>query len=233
MGKRKSDGPIPRPAKRTKYTKKTYRKRLYTAVAKKDLFGPFEKSKKTFLKYADIRVIDAGVNTVSKWIYRANDLYDPDYQFGGHQPYGFDQLMTLYDHFTVISAKITVEAFNNNGVPVSLFCYTADNALTPDESITTLMERPGVSTVLLADNDAGPSVGRVEQYFSARDFFRKKYIVGDALFRGDASTSPTEQAFFYVGIAPNSLTDDPSGVTCRVLIEYQAVFTEPRLQVQS
>jgi len=37
--------------------------------------------------------------------FRANGMYDPDVRVGGHQPYGFDQIMLGYGKFTVVESK--------------------------------------------------------------------------------------------------------------------------------
>jgi len=44
--------------------------------------------------------------------FRANGMYDPDVRVGGHQPYGFDQIMLGYGKFTVVKASMTVENLN-------------------------------------------------------------------------------------------------------------------------
>jgi len=55
-----------------------------------------------------------GAGNISKIIYRANDLYDPYYAAGGHQPYGFDQLCIRYSRFTVMHTRMTVETLDTS-----------------------------------------------------------------------------------------------------------------------
>ena len=50
------------------------------------------------------------------YIFSANGLYDPDITGVGHQPVGFDQMGQMFDHYTVIAAKIRVDfmGFDSN-----------------------------------------------------------------------------------------------------------------------
>lgn len=52
--------------------------------------------------------------------YRANGMYDPEVAVGGHQPFGFDQLMGQYHHFTVIKSKCTLELMQTSDNTPSL-----------------------------------------------------------------------------------------------------------------
>ena len=41
--------------------------------------------------------------------YRANDLYDPTYTMGGHQPRGFDELMAVYGETVRLKKSVPVK----------------------------------------------------------------------------------------------------------------------------
>jgi len=61
----------------------------------------------------------------SRFFYRANSIYDPDYATGGHQPLGMDQWEAIYNHYEVTSSKISVTFNvryadgNNNGAAIT------------------------------------------------------------------------------------------------------------------
>jgi len=64
--------------------------------------------------------------------FRANGMYDPDVRVGGHQPYGFDQIMLGYGKFTVVKASMTVENLNaiyGNNVSLVPAVYVESGAM--------------------------------------------------------------------------------------------------------
>jgi hypothetical protein len=72
----------------------------------------------------------------------------------------------------------------------------------------------------------------IKKYFSTRKFFRKKGIVGDSLYRGSATGSPEELAYFEVFVAP-VYGNDPGTTYIKVQIDFLAVFTERKNISQS
>ncbi len=54
-------------------------------------------------KYQTSGTLNPGVAGVAAiQVMTANGLYDPDITGVGHQPRGFDQIMALYNHYTVV-----------------------------------------------------------------------------------------------------------------------------------
>jgi len=170
--------------------------------------------------------------------FRANDLYDPDYAVGGHQPYGFDQIMSQYHHFTVLYSKCDIECqdsaearnvkyhiwqTNEPGQLASTYASSGVSGL--------LEERPHSAAALI--NTAADNADKrlVSLSFDATKVFGKSAadMIGDASYHGDETHSPTEEAFFAIGGyhplgTPVTLTD----ATITVHLTYWAVFTEPK-----
>lgn len=48
-------------------------------------------------------------NDIVSHSFRVNGCFDPDMAVGGHQPRGFDEYMNIYERFTVVSSKLTVQ----------------------------------------------------------------------------------------------------------------------------
>lgn len=186
------------------------------------------------LLYNDNRLLACTGAASNAYVFSANGLYDPDITGAGHQPMGYDQLMALYEHYTVTNARITVSFVNES---------TTENAyvgiaMFPDSSVETvptkMIENGLLKREWLAPN-AGSSKSQCSITYSckiAKLNGRPGNIVGDDLYRGDSASNPTEQSYFHI-FAYNLSTVSTCSVRFDVVIEYDAMFTEPRKLTQS
>lgn len=180
------------------------------------------------LKYATRVVIDPNI-TASHHVFSANGLYDPDITGTGHQPLGFDQLMTFYDHYQVIGAKITVDFISTNqtGADVSTYICGVDlrDSTTVNTDPDSLMEQGTASYRVCTTSNANQKV-RVRKGFSQRKFFTN-VKVGNRTYQGTSLAQPGEQAYFHVFVAPIGAINS-AAMTAVITIDYLAVFTEPK-----
>lgn len=208
--------------------KKVYKKKKrgyrYPLVRK----SPMPKRFLTKLRYAENGLsVNPGAGLVAEYIFRANDVYDPNQSGVGHQPRGFDQLMPLYNHFTVLGSRITIRASNqDNNDSVNCFLTLQGEATTQTNPID-LMERQDVRSLILGPKGAGPANGTLSYNFSAKRFFGPSQPMNDTTQRGSAAASPTEQAYYHFGcVALDGLTD-VLAIPFSVVIDYIVMFHEP------
>lgn len=190
---------------------------------------------KSHLLYSSIvPVSSTGVGVVGYYTFSANGLFDPDITGAGHQPCGFDQLIALYEHYTVTRAKVTATFFSD----LTKECGVVGISISPDgtlpSSYTTLVENGLVSKAFINGGRAGTTgfcdnnIVQVSMPFDIRAINgRAAPIVGDDLYRGDAASNPTEQSYIAI-FCSNLLTATNFTCTVSVDIEYEATFTEPR-----
>jgi len=196
------------------------------------------------LQYTCIESIpNLGAGALYSRIFRANDLYDPDYAAGGHQPYGFDQVMAQYNHFTVLYSKCDFELTDN--VEYKNVVYRIWLTAAYDELANAFASGPQALTELPRHSDSLnqtiPAVSKgssrtVSLSFDAARFFNKSSdsLIGDSQFQGDAGHSPVEDAYFIIGgYAPSAGAQSYTDHTMRTTITYYAVFTEPKRLVPS
>lgn len=168
--------------------------------------------------------------------YRANGMYDPEVALLGHQPYGFDQLMAQYQHFTVISATCTAEMLindTNQNQHWRLFVYTTPG--TPNTAFAAgglngMLEMP------VQSQGVGKVTGdHLEQYRTIRTScyvpkFAGKSVSGliaESDYSGTDSADPVKQ--FYFGLVGWEPALGPGASTyLKVTVVYNAVFTDPR-----
>lgn len=166
----------------------------------------------------------------SSIVFSANGLYDPDISGVGTQPMGFDQMMIFYEHYTVYSARIivTFRNYTTSTSPIVYIAARADTPLTSDPK--TIMEiGNSVSTQLLPGPGSG-SLKELKLTLRVAPFLGFDDLMDSTVSRGDISSNPSEGVFFHVGAYNNEPGAAAVGeVKCQVRIEYDAVFTEPRV----
>jgi len=189
---------------------------------------------RTKLLYNEGPQITSTGAAANAYVFSANGLFDPNITGTGHQPMGFDQLMLLYEHYTVQNCRITVSFVNESATETGYVGIAIFPDTTPETNVQKLVENGLLKRAYLAAN-AGNSKSQVtltSQCKISSVNGRPESIVGDYLFRGDSSANPTEQTYLHV-FAYNIASVNSWTVRADVLIEYDATFTEPRKLAQS
>ena len=172
-------------------------------------------------------------------VYSANGLFDPDISGAGHQPRGFDQLMTLYQFYTVVGAKCTATFYPVGPEPDNLATRGGTCSVALLEGSTLLqgqidiLEDRNVSFGGLGYFEAGPVPLRIIKTFSAKQFLGLKNPLDNYDNRGTTLANPLEQAFFHVSYIPVEVGVAAGQVRVQVDIEYSAVLTESKLPLIS
>lgn len=225
-------------SKRRRYSKKGSRSRYIAAKRRrrfgqtKLLRGPINRTAIAKLRYCESVNLSPGAGFVATNVFRCNDVRDPNYTNIGHQPMGFDELMVNYNHFTVIGSKITVTFTGQTNTYVCGIAVDASSANT-STSGEELKERQRTIYRIMPTNVGGAGKCVLTKRFSAKKFFHVKAIVGESQYKGTASTSPTEQAYFYVWAGADDGTTATQTIQASVHIEYMVVFSEPKTVGQS
>lgn len=212
--------------RRTKYSKRNS-SRMLKKVAPS--WYPFGKSRTCKLKYSETITIDPAMGVAGTYTFSANGLYDPNISGTGHQPYGFDQLCALYNHYHVTGARMKITCVTTNAyyiMGVKLCDTTTLNSSTPDY----LMEQPAFRKRIIGNNASAVSPS-IACNFSCKKFFRlksKAFILADDTLQGSASYNPAEQAYFVIVLMPAVSSQDVATATFQVTIDYIATFTGPK-----
>jgi len=183
---------------------------------------------KKSLRYADAFSFTATSGAVTNYVLRANDLFDPDLSGGGHQPMGFDQLMTWYNHFCVFESKLTAVFRQTSGTFQPTVCIRVDGSPTPLTVFDRIVEEGGlVIDTLGASGSATDTKELVLKLDIAKlQGVSRKAMTSDSTLRGDAATSPIELTYFHIVVW------DSAGVSSTVwvdfILEQTAHFMEPR-----
>ena len=119
----------------------------------------------TKMKWSQVLTSAAGAGTYGITRIALNNLNKPEQQLTvvspPHQPYGFDQLTTLYNRFRVISASYVIMAQAQDGSTLQVACFPANEVVSPT-SISQLRESPRTRYTLQGTGAAiRPIVGKV------------------------------------------------------------------------
>jgi len=188
----------------------------------------FPSSLRCRLRYTENFTLQGSVGTIANYIFRGNDLYDPNVTSTGHQPMGFDQMMVFFDHFIVERATMQARFRNLNSSSSVIYCRVdGNNVVVSDPTI--LLESGGVISDVLSSNG---NQGSSKTLSCSLDVAKFHGVNTSALtsmdsLQGSVSAPPTDGIYFHVG------TYDPNGSTAWarviVVIDFDAIFTEPRV----
>jgi len=164
--------------------------------------------------------VQAGRNQIS-----TNSCFDPNSSGVGHQPLYFDQLCSIYDHYTVLRSrtKITVMLEPSVTSPVVVVLYIDDDTSTIP-SVTINAERTGAKTYVIS-----PSAGTMASPSIYMNWDAKKAFgpgtQADSTMQGNASASPTEQQYYTIECG-SQITGQSFTVQYWTETEYDCVWDE-------
>lgn len=180
-------------------------------------------------RYVQRVPLDAGMGTLATDTFTLNGMYDPYVAVGGHQPLYFDQLGALYNHYTVIGAKMTVdfcsEATGATGTHIVGIEVTSSSA--PTTAITDIYEQSTAKYGVLTNLNS-TAKKRISRKVSIKKWLGAKNLMDEDQLSGHAGANPNEQLYAHVFSGGISDTYDPIRVYCIVMIDYLAVWHEPK-----
>lgn len=194
---------------------------------------PFPSSVITRLKYDQGIAIPAQTTAgIASMVYfGANDLVQPANAGGGHQPMGFDQYAALYNHYTVLGAKITVKFHSNNesqaGANIAGIGLRDDN-IELSTSLEDICERPRTLWKFQSQNDAARGLVTVTMNYSAKKFFSIKDPSSKASIGANIAAQPADKALFMLFAGNPNPAVLSAAQDAWVHIEYIAKFWEPK-----
>lgn len=180
------------------------------------------------LRYSGGTTILSPSGVLASQIYTLNGLYDPDITGIGHQPMGYDQVMPFYEHYHVLECNATVTFINRAAASRGFVALKITPDVALPASFDELLEEGRVCSDMLGGDGYqfnGTKVLRVKVNVPAvNGLTRRNFIASDG-YRGSLSSNPAEQTYLHVAVWGSTTGMD---VEVRVVLDYTAVFTEPR-----
>lgn len=177
-------------------------------------------------RYVDVGTLDytAPDLNVAYLPYSCNGMYDPYLNIGGHQPMYFDELCAIYNHYTVVQSKITVEFSIDTSAAPGGHCvcgiYIDDDSTPAFLNLYTVCEDS--SCVSGLTNQSNNLV--VTKTWNSYKYFGGSALSNDNL-QGTNTSNPDEQSVYIVFVrSADGATS--LGVQYKLTIEYDAIWDE-------
>lgn len=223
-----------------KYTTKRYKKKKRSNNGFYSSYGPGKVSSLPYppkmkfnTRYCELRrQINAGAGTAATHVFKLNGMFDPDYTGTlDHKPIGFDQVMAMYDHYTVIGARARVFFQNGENSIEQMVCLSIKDTLTTSPDLQNVIENGNCRWKTLGIKSSNSDTCELSIGFSAKKFFSRNPLTSSNL-QGSLAGDPSEGAYLHVSSQALS-GNDPGNMHFSIVIEYTAILTEPKLLVSS
>lgn len=219
--------PMRRPRKRSRKAYPTASKAIMSLKPQiRKVFPEAQRHRTTLRYFGNFLSVNPGIGGIAaSHILSANGLYDPDITGGGHQPIGFDQLMQLYDHYTVVGAKIRAYVQNKDTSNPQFAAVTVRDSNTASTDTREIVENGYVSMVSLATFGTGGDKSSMATSVDIAKFLGRSNVLADPTLKGTSAANPTEQVYFHVSAFPMEQVDAGS-VSINVVVDYDVIFHE-------
>ncbi len=209
------------------------KKGTYKATSKKKhILGT---TTRATLRYsANITVTSAAVyEGVGTHVFSANGAYDPDITGAGSQPRGFDELMALYDHYTVTASRVKVRYTNTaTSRPYVGIAVRDTPSAIPDAKTLFESSDTKITDKLLGRLSEGNESCAMSHNVNVGNFLGRKSVMSDPELKGSAASNPAEQVYYHINCV-NMANSSSSAVDAIVTLEYDIVLHEPKTPLAS
>lgn len=193
---------------------------------------PFGKQFYTKLRYNEAHTFSASgtANFASSYKMNLNSLYDPNETGAGHQPMGFDELMNIYEKYTVVGAKITVCYIGDTTVPSVCGLRLVDGNESSIVDKKKAIENGDSSWSYMTTANGGNNRLILKKNVNIKKFFGLASLVGNENYTKTASAEPQpdDTCVAELWVAPIAAADSHGRTLVDITIEYACVFTEPK-----
>lgn len=214
-------------SKRGKMSKKSYRrKRVGTNLVGKTL-NPISQRTIVKMKYAES--VDLNVGSSFAYQFNLNSVFDPNRSGIGHQPYGHDQLATLYNRYRVIACSYNCY-FTSSGTTTTQLTAVPANEVQIFSSAAEARENPRARFAIQVPN-ARPPVLSGKVYLPSLVGRTKAQYMADDRYQAATGSNPLELAILNLQSA--SISDVQTAITVMIVLEYTVEWFDVKTLTQS
>lgn len=200
-------------------SKKSYRRKGYKTNVNLKSLNPIPQRYICKMKYADIASIGLGGGTYAPYVMNLNSIFDPNRTGVGHQPYGHDTFLTLYNRYRVISCSYRICAHvADTTISLQLAVIPTNEAVNPG-TISEVRENPRCKYVIQApQQDIKYVSGKV--YIPSLMGRTKSQYMADDRYQATMGASPNELALLTMYAGPTNEGTSTATVIFNIELEY-------------
>lgn len=211
-------------------------KRINTGRVPKAMRTPVPIKMFVKLTYAEVLTLTpTAAGTSDSMVYSANNWKDPNVSGGGHKPRGYNELMSLYDHYVGTTASITCQAMNRGNVnanDASWFMIRLKDNSVEDLGIINHVEASYTKYTCIPVSRA-ENCTRLTNQANVAKFLGRSNPLSDPDLKGSTATEPKEQCYFHIGAQGLNQGTIGNQVDVLVTIQYAGFLIEPKNPSQS
>lgn len=177
----------------------------------------------TRMTYVERKAIPiAAGGSTSTLILNANDLYDPDYDTGGNQCVGFDQLAAIYGFYAVSACRVRIVASSGMSVPVKCFIFPTIDPTSSSINQYTYEQMPGCKSFIIGGNSA-------DGYARCQNYAKTKRVMPNLApneygVTTTVNTSPTYRWYWILGMASMDTTSSTT-INLEIKLDFYTRFS--------
>lgn len=185
------------------------------------------------LTYFEAFTLDPSVGggVAAAYVLSANGLFDPNITGIGHQPVGFDQLMTIYGDYCVVKATIKASFVNADSTTPAIVCLSIQSTSGTTSQIGQYIENQDCVWRQLGLSSAS-SVGQLALTCDMRKQANQD-VYQESSYSGDATANPAIQKYFHIAVCAADFTSNLGAVYVNVQIDYDVYFRDQKLNTLS
>jgi len=192
-------------------------------------------------KYAEVRSVAGPIGGgLVQYNWNLNSLYDPNLTGAGHQPYGYDQMVDLYNRYRVYKVDYVVSAYNSaaDGTTASVIGVLPSNEpLSVSGGVSELMENPRAKYITQI-NGGGLKVLKGSISLPSLVGRSKAQYMADDRYQALATASPSEQAILNIMAGAISGNAGSGGTATNTMLlsislVYHVEWFDAKIQLQS
>lgn len=189
--------------------------------------SPLPKTLRVTMRYYEQFGLNPGIGTNAVYVFSGNGLYDPNITGAGHQPRGFDQLISLYDHYVVIGCHGKVSfATGTSGIETLVGVALRDSTVT--EGFASGYIEGSQNKWTCARENGGNVAPEIEFDFNPNEFLGRSKPLSDPDLKGDATANPVEQCYLHIWAQSADSSSDVASFACSIELIYEAILIEPK-----